>query len=89
MSNSTPRRCAIDLVSGLSFAAQHISQGLPSPSPVLEDGSKVAVKVVYTLCVGYCRELEMKLKKTPKRLKKSSKVEAAKPLSRAPWMPQG
>ena len=56
---------------------------------MLEDGSKVAVKVVYTLCLGYCRELEMKLKKTPKRLKKSSKVEAAKPLSRAPWMPQG
>lgn len=31
----------------------------------------------------------MKLKKTPKRLKKPLKLEAAKPLSRAPWMPQG
>jgi len=31
----------------------------------------------------------MKLKKTPKQLKKALKLEAAKPLSRAPWMPQG
>lgn len=29
----------------------------------------------------------MKVKKTPKRLKKPTKVEAAKPLSRAPWVP--
>ncbi len=29
----------------------------------------------------------MKVKKTPKRLKKPAKVEAAKPLSRAPWVP--
>jgi hypothetical protein len=48
--------------------------------------------MVYTVCVSGCREPVMKvlkLKKTTKRLKKPLKLEAAKPLSRAPWVPQG
>jgi hypothetical protein len=70
-------------------AARHIWQDLPAASPRLDDGSKVAANMVYTHRVGNGMEPEMKLKKAPKRLKKPSKVEAAKPLSRAPWMPQG
>jgi hypothetical protein len=68
---------------------EHILNGLAVASPSQQDGREVAVNMVYTLCVNFCREPDMKLKKTPKRLKKSSKLEAAKPLSRAPWMQQG
>jgi len=44
--------------------------------------------MVYTIGVSWYKAQNMKLKKTAKRLKKSTKLEATKPLSRAPWMVQ-
>jgi len=67
---------------------RHISAGLALALPSRADGREVAVKMVYTIGVSWYKAQNMKLKKTAKRLKKSTKLEATKPLSRAPWMVQ-
>jgi hypothetical protein len=87
VSNSTLFWRRSDPGARLSDGIQHISNGLPIASPSRDDGREVAVKMVYNLGVNYCRGPEMKLKKSPKRLKKALKLAATKPLSRNPWIP--
>jgi len=64
---------------------QHTAKGLANALPASGDGREVAANIDYTVCVSGIEEPELKPKKSPKRLKKSLKLAATKPLSRNPW----